>query len=79
MKEMYFRFGALADKFSKQCMLQGYELKNAEKWDDLVYCTVKLYIHNILTESRYDECLDRILKKYKDDLVKIGDDADEVN
>ena len=76
MKEMYFRFGALADKFSKQCMLQGYELKNAEMWDDLVHCTIKLHIHGILTDSRYNECLKRILKDYKKDLVKIGDDEE---
>ncbi len=74
-RELFFEFGALSPKFSEQCKEQGYELKNAEKWDELVDCTVKLYIHNILTKSRYDECLDRILKKYKDDLVKIGDDA----
>ena len=71
MKEMYFSFGALSDKFSEQCESQGYRLKNAEKWDELVHCTVMLYIHNILTESRYNECLDRILKFYKDDLEEI--------
>lgn len=71
MKEMYFSFGALSDKFSEQCEHQGYRLKNAEKWDELVHCTVMLYIHNILTESRYNECLDRILKFYKDDLEEI--------
>ena len=31
MKEMYFSFGALSDKFSEQCERQGYRLKNAEK------------------------------------------------
>lgn len=74
--EMFFRFGAMSPKFSEQCKEQGYELKNAEQWDRLVDCAVELYIYNILTESRYDECLDRILKKYKDDLVKIGDDTE---
>ena len=73
-RELFFNFGALSPKLSEQCKEQGYELKNAEKWDDLVCCTVKLYIHNILTDSRYNECLNRILKMYKDDLVKIGDD-----
>ncbi len=73
-RELFFRFGVLSPKFSKQCKEQGFELKNAEQWDRLVDCAVELYIYNILTESRYDECLDRILKKYKDDLVKIGDD-----
>ena len=33
MKEMFFTFGALSDKFSEQCERQGYRLKNAEKWD----------------------------------------------
>lgn len=28
MNEMYFSFGALADKFSEQCENQGYKLKN---------------------------------------------------
>lgn len=75
-RELFFRFGVLSPKFSEQCKEQGFELKNAEQWDRLVDCAVELYIHNILTDSRYDECLDRILKKYKDDLVKIGDDAE---
>lgn len=73
MKEMFFRFGALADKFSNQCVLQGYELKNAGMWDDLVHCTIMLHLHGILTDSRYNECLKRILKDCKKDLVKIGD------
>lgn len=72
--EMFFRFGAMSPKFSEQCKEQGYELKNAEKWDELVHCTIKLYIRNILTSSRYDECVNRILKQCKKDLVKIGDD-----
>lgn len=72
--ELYFAFGALSPKFSEQCKKQGYELKNAEKWDKLVDCTVTLYVHNILTPCRYSECLDRIIKKYKKDLIKIGDD-----
>ena len=71
MKEMFFSFGALSDKFSEQCERQGYRLKNAEKWDELVHCIVMLHIHDILTESRYDECLQRILKFYKDDLEEI--------
>lgn len=55
-------------RYSEQCERQGYKLNNADKWDDLVHCTIMLYIHNILTDSRYDECLSRILKKYKKDL-----------
>ena len=31
MKEMYFSFGVLSDKFSEQCKRQGYRLKNAKK------------------------------------------------
>lgn len=72
MKEMYFSFGALSGKFSKQCEAQGYKLKNAEKWDKLVDCAIMLHIHDILTDSRYNECLERILKKYKRDLVEIN-------
>ena len=71
MKEMYFNFGAMSDKFSEQCERQGYRLNNADKWDKLVHYTIMLYIHGILTDSRYDECLKRILKSYKYDLEEI--------
>lgn len=74
MKEMYFSFGALSDKFSEQCRKQGYELKNADKWDNLVHCAVMLHIHNILTDSRYNECLDRILKGYEKDLIELKEE-----
>ena len=76
MSEMYFSFGALSDKFSDQCEEQGYKLNNADKWDELVNCTIMLYIHNVLTDSRYDECLNRILKMYKKDLVEIRSDEE---
>lgn len=76
MNEMYFSFGALEDKFSKQCEKQGYKLNNADKWDKLVHCTIMLRIHNVLTDSRYGECLNRILKMYKKDLVKIRNDEE---
>ena len=72
---MYFSFGALADKFSEQCEEQGYKLNNADKWDELVHCTIMLYIHNVLTDSRYDECLNRILKMYKKELVRLVDQS----
>ena len=74
MNEMYSSFGSLADKFSEQCEEQGYKLNNADKWDKLVHCTIMLHIHNVLTDSRYDECLNRILKMYKKDLVEIRSD-----
>lgn len=53
MKELWFSFGALSNKLSEQYKRQGYELKNAEKWDELVHSTVMLHIHGILTDSRY--------------------------
>lgn len=65
-----FRFGVLNDKYSVQCKQNGYTLKNAEKWDKIVDCIIMPYIHNILTESRYDECLDRLLKFSKEDITK---------
>ncbi len=65
-----FRFGVLNDKYSVQCKQNGYTLKNAEKWDKIVDCIIMLYIHNILTESRYDEYLDRLLKFSKEDITK---------
>ena len=76
MNEMYFSFGALEDKFSEQCEEQGYKLNNADKWDKLVHCTIMLHIHNVLTDSRYDECLNRILKMYKKDLIEIRGDEE---
>ena len=76
MNKIYCSFGALADKFSEQCEKQGYKLNNADKWDKLVHCTIMLHIHNVLTDSRYDECLNRILKMYKKDLVEIRSDEE---
>ena len=76
MNEMYFSFGALEDKFSEQCEGQGYKLNNADKWDKLVHCIIMLHIHNVLTDSRYDECLNRILKMYKKDLIEIRGDEE---
>ena len=76
MNEMYFSFGALTEKFSEQCEKQGYKLNNADKWDKLVRCTIMLHIHNVLTDSRYDECLNRILKMYKKYLVEIRSDEE---
>ena len=65
-----FLFGALCPKFSEQLKDQGYELKNKEKWDKAVFSVVYLHIHDILTDSRYDECLNRIMKKSKVDWIK---------
>lgn len=67
---VFFSFGALSDDFSVQLKKQGYELKNKEKWDKAVFSVVYLYIHDILTSSRYDECLNRIIKKSKVDWIK---------
>ena len=66
----FFSFGALSDDFSVQLKQQGYELKNKEKWDKAVFSVIYLYIHDILTSSRYDECLNRIIKKSKVDWIK---------
>ena len=76
MSEIYFSFGALADKFSEQCEKHCYKLHTAAKWDKLVHCTIMLHIHSVLTDSRYDECLNRILKMYKKDLVEIRSDEE---
>ena len=67
---VFFSFGALSDDFSVQLKQQGYELKNKEKWDKAVFSVMYLHIHDILTESRYDECLNRIIKKSKVDWIK---------
>lgn len=68
--KVFFSFGALSDDFSAQLKQQGYELKNEKKWDKAVFSTVYLHIHDILTDSRYDECLNRIIKKSKVDWLK---------
>lgn len=65
-----FSFGALCPKFSTQLKQQGYELKNKETWDKAVFSVVYLHTHDILTDSRYDECLNRIVKKSKVDWLK---------
>lgn len=65
-----FSFGALCPKFSTQLKQQGYELKNKETWDKAMLSVVYLHIHDILTDSRYDECLNRIVKKSKVDWLK---------
>lgn len=65
--KVFFSFGALSEDFSAQLKQQGYELKNKEKWNKAVSSTVYLHIHDILTNSRYDECLNRIIKKSKVD------------
>lgn len=65
-----FLFGALCPKFSEQLKDQGYGLKNKEKWDKAVFSVVYLHIHDILADSRYDECLNRIMKKSKVDWIK---------
>ena len=67
---VFFSFGALSDDFSVQLKQQGYELKNKEKWDKVVFSVIYLYIHDILTDSRYNECLNRIIKKSKVDWIK---------
>lgn len=72
MSDLYFTFGALSEKFSKQCEKQGYKLKDAKTYDKLVDCAVMLHIHNILTDSRYDDCLGRIIKKANKDLVQLN-------
>ena len=69
-RKVSFSFGALSDDFSTQLKQQGYELKNKEKWDKAVFSIVYLYIHDILTASRYDECLKRIIKKSKVDWLQ---------
>ena len=67
---VFFSFGALSEDFSVQLKQQGYELKNKEKWDKAVFSVMYLHMHDILTESRYDECLNRIIKKSKVDWIK---------
>ena len=63
--KVYFSFGALSDDFSTQLKKQGYELRNKQTWNKAVFSTVYLHIHDILTDSRYDECLRRIIEKSK--------------
>lgn len=69
MNELYFSFGAFDEPISKQYKEQGYVLKNAEKWDKALDSIIFLHIHNLLTDSRYDECLNRLIKETKKDIV----------
>lgn len=68
-----FCFGAMDDKYNVQCKQNGCTLKNSEKWDKIVDCIIMLYIHDILTDSRYNECLNRILKFSKKGITKDKD------
>lgn len=68
--KVYFSFGALSDDFSTQLKKQGYELRNKQTWNKAVFSTVYLHIHDILTDSRYDECLKRIIEKSKVDWLE---------
>lgn len=65
-----FVFGALSDEFSAQLKKQGYELRNKQTWNKAVFSTVYLHIHDILTDSRYNECLNRIIEKSKVDWIE---------
>lgn len=65
-----FVFGALSDEFSTQLKKQGYELRNKQTWNKAVFSTVYLHIHDILTDSGYDECLKRIIEKSKVDWLE---------
>lgn len=65
-----FVFGALSDDFSTQLKKQGYELRNKQTWNKAVFSTVYLHIHDILTDSRYDEWLKRIIEKSKVDWLE---------
>lgn len=69
MNELHFSFGALGEPISKQYKEQGYILKNAEKWDKALHSIIFLHIHNLLTDSRYDECLKRLIKETQKDIV----------
>ena len=76
MEDVCFSFGNGSPPYSAQCKRQGIELLNADKWDDLVNKTLNLYVNGILTESRYDECLNRILKQSMVDRVPIKEDIE---
>lgn len=43
----------------------------------LVNYTIMLHVHNVLTDSRYDECLKRIVKMSMKELFKIYDTEKE--
>ena len=68
MKELFFSFGALGESISKQYEEQGFKLINADKWDKALECIIYLHIHNLLTDSRYDECLNKLIKETKKDI-----------
>ncbi len=59
-----FHHGALSDPYEKQANDQGYTLGDkAEHLQKCGHCLVYLHIHDILTDSQYDNALQRLQKK----------------
>lgn len=73
-KELYFSFGALSAPLSEQYKRQGFRLKDPEVWNWLAESIVELWIRGILTDRRYDECANRIIKFSKKDAEKIEEE-----
>lgn len=65
--EEIYSFGALSDKFSEQCESYGHILKHPNLYDRMIDNLIFLHIQNVLTDSRYDECLQRVMKMAKKD------------
>lgn len=62
-----YSFGAFSEKFSTQCEGYGHILKHPDLYDRMIDNIVFLHIHNVLTDSRYDECLKRVMNMAKKD------------
>ena len=61
-----FRHGALAPSLEEQANMQGFtfvkdQRKMIEKMNESM---IFLHIHDILTDSQYEKCLERFHKKY---------------
>lgn len=61
-------FGVLSDTLEEQLKRQGFSLNNAKKWEDIVACANRLYIEDMLTDSRHNEVIERIAKGLKKDV-----------
>lgn len=64
-------FGVLSDTLKDQLNRQGFDLNDAQKWEDIVGCANRLWLEDILTDSRHTEVLERITKRMKKDIHRM--------
>jgi len=70
-----FNFGALSDEMQIQAKEQGFSLKRAGFFDDAKRSLNLLRINGILSDSEYDKCCKRMMKKITKNLSRLTDDV----